>query len=374
MKKSLLLLLLCYCLHAQAQTLQPVSSLFNAIGTPIETFDKTLTKKGFRIVYGGPKKEGGYLCLYSKKSTDEWLFIHGNSQMDVLQFDYYLPTLKQVQKLHWEKKLSLLGEELSNQGLVEYEGKKYYHLVFRKEKMTLPSRKFSKQFFLQNTEWLSHSFHSGIVGVDDTKCAYQFYKSKEERGKWAGDIFRLVDSIRFVSYYTAWCGNDCFTTVEGNYKFLSADTINFFVEKITTQGYCKDTIEYPRKDFGSFKILMQQDTLRLQRIDFNLSTTLKSLETLCHAMELQDTVLLRQVVSKQGYKVLLSENEVGLNHFTQRANEWLVALKNGKVKIKVRESGDNYEMLEVTMPGTAEDLNFIKENGQWKFLLIARDE
>lgn len=59
-----------------------------------------------------------------------------------------------------------------------------------------------------------------------------------------GNLIRFSDSTNFVSYYTAWCGNDCFTTVFGKYKLLSEDEVAFSVDSVTYRGDCYAPTEY----------------------------------------------------------------------------------------------------------------------------------
>jgi hypothetical protein len=42
----------------------------------------------------------------------------------------------------------------------------------------------------------------------------------------------------FKSYYKAWCGNDCFRTVHGNYEQVSKTEISVLVKSVDYQGWC----------------------------------------------------------------------------------------------------------------------------------------
>lgn len=89
----------------------------------------TLEEKGFKEIYGGPRKEHGSLYLFHHKKMQEYLFCYADDSGRVEQFNYYLP----LQGLY--RKMAALKDKnitLTPQGAVRYEdGKKYYQLTIR---------------------------------------------------------------------------------------------------------------------------------------------------------------------------------------------------------------------------------------------------
>src|SRR5688572_15048195 len=82
--------------------------------------------------------------------------------------------------------------------------------------------------FLTNTTWETDL----ILGLDPE---VEIYKLKKYRtpGKFAGNIISFTDSINFVSEYTSWCGNDYFTKVAGQYRFVGKDKIEIVVSTVS---------------------------------------------------------------------------------------------------------------------------------------------
>ncbi|MGU3375842.1 hypothetical protein [Chryseobacterium sp. M5A1_1a] len=122
---------------SSAQTLTSSNIWYDIMPNKANT-DSLLTKKGFKIQYSGPKKMGGNLSCYFNKKYNEWLFIDDNNQGKTTQVSYLLPTLKKYQKNQVDKKLLLLGEEVSPMGKTYQEGKIYYHLTYNFTKIETP--------------------------------------------------------------------------------------------------------------------------------------------------------------------------------------------------------------------------------------------
>ena len=110
-----------------AQTLSPsgIWAVINQKGS-----SAPFAEKGFKVVYGGPKKQGGFITLIRHKTGREYLFIDADSANIVRNISYYVPDKKAYMNLMTEKKQLLSGEDYAPMGLVEYEGKKYYHVTF----------------------------------------------------------------------------------------------------------------------------------------------------------------------------------------------------------------------------------------------------
>lgn len=144
MKRYLLLLIILISGISlfSAQTLTSSEIWYNLISGKVNT-DSLLIQKGFKMKYSGPKKLGGNLSCYFNKKADEWLFIHDDEQWKTTSVSYLLPTLKKYKTNQVEKKLLLQGEEVTSMGKTYQEGKVYYHLIYRFEKLKAPPAKDS---------------------------------------------------------------------------------------------------------------------------------------------------------------------------------------------------------------------------------------
>lgn len=69
----------------------------------------------------------------------------------------------------------------------------------------------------------------------------------------------------FHTYYSAPCGNDCFTSVDGTYKFVGENRIQVFVETINRSGFCQLKSEEPQKSFGIYEIKRTKSGLTLTK-------------------------------------------------------------------------------------------------------------
>jgi len=123
---------------SKAQTLTPSGIWYDVIPAKMNT-DSLLTKKGFTLKYGGPKKQGGTLYCYVNKKADEWLFIHTDKGEITSQVSYLLPSLKKYRKNLISKKLLLPGEEVIGMGKTFQENKIYYHLIYTFQKPEMPA-------------------------------------------------------------------------------------------------------------------------------------------------------------------------------------------------------------------------------------------
>ena len=58
----------------------------------------------------------------------------------------------------------------------------------------------------------------------------------------------------FTSSYSAPCGNDCFTSVSGEYLFVAIMTIKIKVSSIQRNGFCSEKSETLNKDYGNYEL------------------------------------------------------------------------------------------------------------------------
>jgi len=62
------------------------------------------------------------------------------------------------------------------------------------------------------------------------------------------------DEATFSSNYSAPCGNDCFTSVSGEYKFVDYLTISVKVLSIERRMFCNKESEKPNKNYGNYQL------------------------------------------------------------------------------------------------------------------------
>jgi hypothetical protein len=79
---------------------------------------------------------------------------------------------------------------------------------------------------------------------------YNFHQ-QDTNGYQYGNKITLNADQTFVSYYSAPCKQDCFTTSIGKYKLIDENYICFFLEKITRFGRCQGD-EKPEEDLGLY--------------------------------------------------------------------------------------------------------------------------
>lgn len=84
----------------------------------------------FKKVYAGPRKEGGFLSLFHNTLKNEYIFSYSNEDSQIEQFTYYLPD-----KIAYDNFLKTKNEltQITGEGRILYEGKKYYQIIIRKK-------------------------------------------------------------------------------------------------------------------------------------------------------------------------------------------------------------------------------------------------
>ena len=105
---------------------------------------------------------------------------------------------------------------------------------------------------LTSSEWQSNI---NVFSSEDTD-RYLIYIPTESNNEgyiqW-GNFINFTDSTFYTSY-SAPCGNDCFVSVSGRYKFVGSDKIEVFVKTIDRSGFCQAKSESPKKSFGIYQI------------------------------------------------------------------------------------------------------------------------
>jgi hypothetical protein len=103
-----------------------------------------------------------------------------------------------------------------------------------------------------------------IIGLDSITEIYELNKFNQ-KVKFAGNIIQFTDSVNYISQYTAWCGNDSFTQVYGQYKFLDNNKIAIGVIKVIYSGEWTRPTEHREVKYLIFEISMVGDTIIFTR-------------------------------------------------------------------------------------------------------------
>jgi hypothetical protein len=87
--------------------------------------------------------------------------------------------------------------------------------------------------------------------VED-KTQYEVYEYEKEVNTFDWGHFISFTDDSFSTSYSAPCGNDCFTSVSGTYKYVSANKIEVYVASISRSGFCQEKSEEPKKVYGMY--------------------------------------------------------------------------------------------------------------------------
>lgn len=104
-----------------------------------------------------------------------------------------------------------------------------------------------QQNLLSGTSWKV----DGVPFESRSREKYTFTEYEElEFGNWGHTI--TFDTKTFSSHYSAPCGNDCFTSVYGDYYFVEQYKIKVKVTKIHRSGFCDKNSEDLNQDMGNY--------------------------------------------------------------------------------------------------------------------------
>ncbi|MCD9853414.1 hypothetical protein LUD75_01765 [Epilithonimonas sp. JDS] len=113
---------------------------------------------------------------------------------------------------------------------------------------------------LENGIWETNA----ILGLDPN--AGKFTLTKFIQRKFAGNLTSFSNKeMNFSSGYTAFCGNDNFTTVIGKYDFFDKDKISISVDSVTYSGGWEKPTEIRKKKDLIYLISKVDDKLILTK-------------------------------------------------------------------------------------------------------------
>ncbi|WP_107038690.1 lipocalin family protein [Brumimicrobium mesophilum] len=90
-----------------------------------------------------------------------------------------------------------------------------------------------------------------LITDSETK-EYRLFQTEADRFHYGNNIVFKEDGT-FESYYTAPCGNDCFTNTSGTYKIINTTHLTLFLQTITKNGMCEGNSK-PNKSLGVYSI------------------------------------------------------------------------------------------------------------------------
>ena len=81
-----------------------------------------------------------------------------------------------------------------------------------------------------------------------------------------GNFVSFSKNGSFHGFYSAPCGNDCFTSINGTYKLIGKNKISIFIKEIERSGFCAEKSMVINKQVGYFEIdLISIDKIILKR-------------------------------------------------------------------------------------------------------------
>ena len=121
--------------------------------------------------------------------------------------------------------------------------------------------------------------------------------TKPENPDWSyGDHLQLSTDGNFKSWYSAPCGNDCFTTSYGTYKKISEEYISFHIQKVEHWGDCRDEGEVKKNKTNTYYVYKKSESeIYLLKTTGNHS---KDLQKATYAKVLADNI---RIIPKDNY-------------------------------------------------------------------------
>jgi hypothetical protein len=114
---------------------------------------------------------------------------------------------------------------------------------------------------LQSNKWWTDE----IVGLDPTKESYELKKQDIKFRRKGGNYLFFTDSVKFISGYSAMCGNDYFTSIDGNYQFIDKNKIMINVHTVSFSGEWKKPTEHREPNNLTFIILSVKGNMILSK-------------------------------------------------------------------------------------------------------------
>lgn len=118
--------------------------------------------------------------------------------------------------------------------------------------------------FLANSTWLIKN--EKLVGYETGEKQFILTRKNDTALIWNYSAIEFSEKNKFKSYNSWECGNDCFTSVDGKYKFVDKSEIELQIESITRTGTCEQPIErFAKPKLINLKIEKFADSLVLNK-------------------------------------------------------------------------------------------------------------
>lgn len=99
-----------------------------------------------------------------------------------------------------------------------------------------------------------------LITEEETEV-YTLHGIESDRFHYGNNIL-FKDDGTFLSYYTAPCGNDCFTNTSGTFKMINSTHLTLFLKTVTKSGMCEGDSE-PNKSLGVYSIHQMNGGIQL---------------------------------------------------------------------------------------------------------------
>jgi len=107
----------------------------------------------------------------------------------------------------------------------------------------------------------------GNAFFNEKKVSYTLTPKNSEDDFQFGHFVDFDEKGGFYGHYSAPCGNDCFTTINGTYSIINGDEVKIFITLAEQDGFCDTKTTIKNKDMGTFKIEEQpKKALLLKRL------------------------------------------------------------------------------------------------------------
>lgn len=107
---------------------------------------------------------------------------------------------------------------------------------------------------LANTDWSS----SEIPFEKAEQSSYVFQRSGQEGGMTWGNFIHFEERM-FNTEYRASCGNDCFTSVTGDYRLVGGDLLKIKVMGISRSSFCTKKPAEGFQFLAYYRLSMSED-------------------------------------------------------------------------------------------------------------------
>lgn len=120
--------------------------------------------------------------------------------------------------------------------------------------------------YLTKTQWLIRNFK--VIGTDNSAEEYILYKNKDTSQLWNFSAVDFTDESHFTSYNSWECGNDCFTTTDGTYRFVGESKVELQIDSIRNTGICEEPVKrFSKPKKLLFQIEKSADSVILKKLD-----------------------------------------------------------------------------------------------------------